>query len=81
MLHLDHVIQLTYQKWKLEFVSYQGATRPGIEFILAENHPFESANIILHSRNDLPDADLLNGLIITSISNEAISIPYVFLPV
>ena len=26
---------------ELEFVSYQGATRPGIEFILAENHPFE----------------------------------------
>ena len=56
---------------ELEFVSYQGATRPGIEFVLAENHPFESANIILHSKNDLPDADLLNGLIITSISNEA----------
>ena len=56
---------------KLEFVSYQGATRPGIEFVLAENNPFEAANIILHSKKDLPDADLLNGLIITSISNEA----------
>lgn len=56
---------------KLEFVSYQGATRPGIEFVLAENNPFEAANIILHSKNDLLNADLLNGLIITSISNEA----------
>ena len=54
-----------------EFVSYPGETRPGIEFVLAENNPFDLANIILHSKNDLPDAHLLNGLIITSISNEA----------
>ena len=55
---------------ELEFVSYQGNTRPGIEFVLADSNPFDSAYLILHSKNDLPDADLLNGLIRMSNSND-----------
>ena len=55
---------------ELEFVSYQGNTRPGIEFVLADSNPFDSAYLMLHSKNDLPDADLLNGLIRISNSND-----------
>ena len=55
---------------ELEFVSYQGNTRPGIEFVLSDSNPFDSAYVILHSKNDLPDADLLNGLIRISNSND-----------
>ena len=55
---------------ELEFVSYQGNTRPGIEFVLADRNPFDSANLILHSKNDLSYADLLNGLIRISNSND-----------
>ena len=55
---------------ELEFVSYQGNTRPGIEFVLADSNPFDSAWLILHSKNNLPDADLLNGLIRISNSND-----------
>ena len=51
-----------------EFVIYQGNTRPGIEFVLTDTQPYGPMRIMLHTKNDLPDSDVLNGQIRTAIS-------------
>ena len=38
--------------------------------MFAENNPWQKLWIKLHSKNDLPDAALLNGFTIISFSNE-----------
>ena len=53
---------------KYEFVIYQGNTRPGIEFIIADTNPYGPMRIMIHTKNDLPDADVLNGQIRSVIS-------------
>ena len=57
------------KKEEFKFIPYIGSSRPGIEFMFAENNPWQQLWIILHSKNDLPDASVLNGHNIISFSN------------
>ena len=43
--------------------------RPGLKFVMAENNPWQSITIMLHTKNDLPDAFLLNGSLTPKLSN------------
>ena len=60
-----HTFDLTQVK-ELEFVRI--GTGTGIEFVFTDDNPYENLKIILHSKNDLPDADLLNGLVYSTVS-------------
>ena len=55
---------------EFRFISYIGSHRPGIEFMMAENNPWKQLEILLHSKKDLPDASILNGMNRLSFSNE-----------
>ena len=46
---------------EFEYVKYEEISRPGISFTLLKNNPWSRIDIILHSKNDFPDAWLLNG--------------------
>ena len=43
----------------LEFC--EGSTRPQLELTFAENIPWNDVSLILHTKYDFPDANLLNG--------------------
>lgn len=60
-----HTFDLTQVK-ELEFVRI--GTGTGIEFVFTDDNPYENLKIILHSKYDLPDADLLNGLVYSTVS-------------
>jgi len=55
---------------ELQFVKYQGNQVPGIEFIIPKNISWHDIVVILHSKNDFPDAWMMNGCVMMSISNE-----------
>ena len=55
---------------EFRFISYDENQRPGIEFMLAENNSWKRLDTLLHSKKDLPDALILNGLNHVSFSNE-----------
>ena len=57
---LCHSFDLSKSK-KYEFVTYNKGSRPGIEFTLAQNITHLKFVIILHSKNDFPDALIING--------------------
>ena len=46
---------------KYKYIPYHRFIRPGIDFILSENFPFQKLRISLHTKYDFPDAELLNG--------------------
>ena len=48
---------------KFKYVPVNTASRPGIEFIIAENNVWPNASLMLHTRFDLPDAKQLNGFL------------------
>ena len=54
---------------KFEYVSYKEIGRPTLRFVMAENSPWKRLILILHTKNDLPDAWLLNGYSIVEFSN------------
>ena len=60
-----HTFDLSQVK-ELEFVRI--GTGTGIEFVFTDDNPYENLKIILHSKDDLPDADLLNGLVYSTVS-------------
>ena len=45
----------------------EGSTRPQLELTFAENIPWNDVSLILHTKYDFPDANVLNGF--TSLSN------------
>ena len=47
---------------KFEYISYRERMRPGLGIVMAENNPWQSSAIIFHTKHDLPDALILNGL-------------------
>ena len=53
-----------------EFVQYNQNSRPGITFTVAENSLWSKYAVLLHSKNDLPDAWLLNGKRTISMSKK-----------
>ena len=55
---------------KLNTVSLEAGKKAGIEFIMAENNPWQKPELIVHSRFDLPDANLLLGYLSLSFSDE-----------
>ena len=55
---------------KLNNVSIEAGERPGIEFVMAENNPWQSLELMVHSRFDLPDASWLFGWKTLSFSYE-----------
>ena len=55
---------------KFKYVSYQEILRPGLEFVIAENNQWKKPNILLHTKNDLPDASVLNGFHPMTFSNK-----------
>ena len=56
---------------EFKFIQYNGNQRPGIEFIFPESIPWQDLTIILHSKNDFPDAWIMNGFLhLQSISNQ-----------
>ena len=54
---------------KFEYVSYQERSRPGLEFVMVENSPWQSPVIMVHTKHDLPDALILNGFKKLKFSN------------
>ena len=54
---------------KFQYVSYQEIMRPGLSLIMAENNPWQRISIMLHTKNDLPDAFVLNGARMFTFSN------------
>ena len=55
---------------KFKYVSLKTASRPGIEFVMAENNIWQMASLMLHTRFDLPDAFQLNGYLALSFENK-----------
>ena len=55
---------------KFEYVSYQEILRPGLEFVMSETNKLKKPNIMLHTKNDLPDAVVLNGFHQITFSNK-----------
>ena len=55
---------------KLNHISIEAGERPGIEFVMAENNPWQSLELMVHSRFDLPDASWLFGWKSLSFSDE-----------
>ena len=53
---------------KFEYVPYK-RMRPGLEFVMAENNPWQRIAIMFHTKNDLPDAFILNGFQSVTFSN------------
>ena len=53
---------------KFEYVPYK-RMRPGLEFVMAENNPWQRIAIMFHTKNDLPDAFVLNGARMFTFSN------------
>ena len=45
-----------------EYVPYRRKGNPGIAFSLADDNPWTKLIILLHSKDDLPDAHVLNGM-------------------
>ena len=56
---------------EFEFVQFQEKGRLTLEFILADDIPWSKLIIILHSKNDFPDAYLLNGKKIILVSKNS----------
>ena len=54
---------------KFQYVSYQEIMRPGLSLVMAENNPWQRISIMLHTKNDLPDAFVLNGAHMFTFSN------------
>ena len=48
---------------KFKYVSYQERMRPGLIFGIAESNPWRKVFVMVHARNDSPDALQLNGLL------------------
>lgn len=57
---------------KYKYVPYLERSRPGIEIVIAEKNPWERTRILLHTWDDLPDAETLNGELTFSFSNKTI---------
>ena len=55
---------------KFKYVSLENAGRPGIEFVMVENNPWQTVALMLHTMFDLQDAYALNGYLILSFSNK-----------
>ena len=53
---------------EFKYVPYK-RMRPGLEFVMAENNPWQRIAIMLHTKNDLPDAIILNGYQSITFSN------------
>ena len=62
-------IKFLYQKIFRQ-CAYLGSQRPGFEFILARNIPWQQIVVILHSKYDFPDAWMINGHSTLLMSNE-----------
>ena len=54
---------------KFKYVSYQERMRPGLAIVMAENNPWQSSAIMVHTKYDLPDALILNGFKNVKFSN------------
>ena len=55
---------------KLNNVTITDGKRPGLEFVMAEDNPWQNPEIILHARFDLPDAKRLIGFLPLSFSDK-----------
>ena len=55
---------------KLNNVSLEVGDKPGLEFVMAENNPWQTPELIVHSRFDLPDAFRLLGYLSLPFSDE-----------
>ena len=55
---------------KLNYVTIADGKRPGLEFVMAEDNPWQNPEIILHARFDLPDAKRLIGFLPLSFSDK-----------
>ena len=55
---------------KLNHISPEAGKRPGIEFVMTENNPWQRPELIMHARFDLPDANRLLGYLSLSFSDE-----------
>ena len=53
---------------KFKYISLE-AGRPGVEFVMAEKNPLQTAKLLLHARFDLPDALQLRGYVPLSLSD------------
>ena len=54
---------------QLNYVPYQEIWRPGLGFGMVGNNPWQRIAIMLHTKNDLPDAFILNGFQSMTFSN------------
>ena len=64
MLHVEHDLSMTKE---YEYVPYRRKGNPGIAFSLADDNPWKKLIILLHSKDDLPDAHVLNGMHSTDV--------------
>ena len=54
---------------EFEYVQYSEVTRPILHLVFNNNKPWKVIAIILHSKNDLPDARKTNGIKFAIISS------------
>ena len=54
---------------KFKYVSLETG-RPGVEFVMAEKNPLQTAKLLLHAKFDLPDAYQLRGYLPLSLSDD-----------
>ena len=64
---------------KLNNISLEAGKRPGIEFVMAEDNPWQESDVILHAKFDLPDAFRLLGFLTLSFSDKAKEVHEVFM--
>ena len=55
---------------KFKYVLVNTPSRPGIEFVIAENNVWQTASLRLHTRFDLPDAKDFNGFFTLPFSDK-----------
>ena len=58
------------KKFKYDNLKTGIGGRPGIEFVMAQNNPWQTVALMLHTRLDLPDAYALNEYIVLSFSDK-----------
>ena len=56
---------------KFEYIPYRERMRPGLGIVMADNNPWQSSAIMVHTKVDLPDALILNGFKVVRFANTA----------
>ena len=70
MKKLTFIVDLSRIK-EFEYIPYPGEGRLGLEFLLADDIPWKETRILLHTKDDFPDAHQISNRISVGVSKTA----------